>query len=329
MDDPTAGQDLDRSEYSRDRMANLQPKLTVILCTHNRQEFLKKCLASLATQSCAAEHFEVLIVDNASSDSTSEVSADFVNQHSNFRYHMEPKLGLARARNAGLERTNAPLAAFTDDDAIPANDWVERILARFDDLPENIVLLAGEIDPIWESARPDWLTDSLLRPMSAHLGWDTIARPLRGNEWVCEVNCCYRTEVIKRYGGFPEALGRKGELLLSGENYVNDQIFADGYRSFFDPAIRVRHFIPAERITKTWLMRRSFWQGITASVCAKYDHQEGRKAEYWQNVRLPANAEDWRSILDASNTSRSVEEGCELITNIGYMLGIRNMVIGR
>ncbi|KAK44835.1 hypothetical protein BG58_22785 [Caballeronia jiangsuensis] len=307
----------------------MQPKLTVILCTHNRHAFLEKCLTSLANQSCPAEHFDVLIVDNASSDATPNVATKYLSENSNFRYHMEAKLGLARARNAGLERTTAPLAAFTDDDAIPARDWVERMLARFETLPEDIVLLAGEIEPDWETQRPDWLTDNLLRPMSARLGWDTIARPLRGHEWVCEVNCCYRTEIIKRYGGFPEALGRKGDLLLSGENYVNDQIFADGYRSFFDPEILVKHFIPADRVTKTWLMRRSFWQGVTASVCAKYDLDEGRKAEYWQNVQLPATAEDWWSILDASNSSASVEEGCGLITNIGYMLGIRNMIIGR
>lgn len=310
-------------------MGQQQPQLTVIICTHNRHAFLERCLGSLTRQSCGPDRFEVLIVDNASSDATSEVSASFLRENANFRYHMEAKLGLARARNAGLERTTAPLVAFTDDDAVPAHDWVERMLARFENLSNDIVLLAGEIEPVWETERPEWLTDNLLRPLSAHLGWDTVARILRNTEWVCEVNCCYRTEIIKRYGGFPEALGRKGDLLLSGENYVNDQIFADGYRAFFDPEILVKHFIPAERVTKTWFMRRSFWQGVTASVCAKYDLDEGRKAEYWQNVRLPATADDWWAVLDASQSSVSVEEGCSLITNIGYMLGIRNMIIGR
>lgn len=302
--------------------------LTVILCTHNREALLVKCLDGLAAQTAASNRFEVLIIDNASSDRTAEIASEYCQKFPNFRYHLESRLGLARARNTGLELTTAPLAAFTDDDAIPQPEWVEKILNRFEDLPENVAVLAGEINPIWEQERPAWLTDPLLRPLSAKLGWDTVPRLMKANEWVCEVNCCYRTEIIKKYGGFPEALGRKGELLLSGENYVNDQIFADGYTAYFDPTILVEHFVPANRTTVEWFMRRSFWQGVTASVCADYDVKQGRKPEYYQNVKLPSSALDWESILDPAN-SHSIEHSCELASNLGYVLGMRNMVIGR
>ncbi|MVW71380.1 glycosyltransferase family 2 protein [Bordetella sp. 15P40C-2] len=302
--------------------------VTVILCTHNRQALLKKCLDSLAAQTADQKKFDVLIIDNASADETATIANEYCKNFSNFRYHLESRLGLARARNTGLELTNTPLAAFTDDDAIPQPDWVEKMLARFEELPANVAVLAGEIIPIWEQQRPAWLTDPLLRPLSARLGWDTVPRLMRASEWVCEVNCCYRTEVIKKYSGFPESLGRKGDILLSGENYVNDQIFADGYTAYFDPNILVEHFIPANRTTVEWFMRRSFWQGITASVCADHDVKQGRKPEYYQNVKLPSSVQDWESILDPAN-SPSVEHSCELASNLGYALGMRNMVIGR
>ena len=260
----------------------IAPKISVILCTHNRENFLEKCLSSLANQRGCTDQYEVLIIDNASTDGTAKLAKEYTDKYTHFHYHLENRLGLARARNTGLELTNAPLAAFTDDDAIPSENWVESIVERFSQLPADVAVLGGEIDPIWESERPAWLTDSLLRPLSAWLGWDTVARNLRRDEWICEVNCCYRTEIIKKYGGFPETLGRKGELLLSGENYVNEQIFSDGFRAFFDPSIRVSHFIPANRVTVNWFLRRSFWQGVTASVCAEYDKQQGRKAEYCQ-----------------------------------------------
>ena len=305
------------------------PKISVILCTHNREEFLEKCLLSLENQQGCAGQYDVIIIDNASTDSTAEIAKRFTEKNINFKYHLENRLGLARARNTGLELTSAPLAAFTDDDAIPSENWVASMLERFSQLPSDVAVLGGEIDPIWESERPVWLTDSLLRPLSAWLGWDTVPRILRRDEWICEVNCCYRTEIIKKYGGFPETLGRKGDLLLSGENYVNEQIFSDGFRAFFDPSIRVSHFIPSNRLTVNWFLRRSFWQGVTASVCAEYDKQQGRKTEYWQSVKLPANVSDWSSILEAGESANSVEEGCGLISNIGYLLGVRGLVIGR
>lgn len=310
-------------------MTSITPKLTVIVCTHNRAKFLSSCLSSLTKQSISSNDFNVIVVDNGSTDETKSICEQYIENNKNFFYIYEPKLGLARARNTGLEKTSSKFVAYTDDDAIPADDWVELMIARFEKLPEDAVVLGGEIDPIWESPRPEWLTDNLLRPLSARLAWDTTARFLKAPEWICEVNCCYRTDLLKKYGGFPEALGRKGDLLLSGENYVNEQMFADGLRAFFDPSIRVNHFIPKERLTKVWFMRRSFWQGVTSSVCAEYDHQAGRHVDYWQNVKLPSTEDDWWSIIDQERSNASVEDGCALVANIGYILGIKNMVIGR
>ncbi len=310
-------------------MSSISPKLTVIVCTHNRSIFLSSCLRSLAEQTAARADFSVIIVDNGSTDDTKAVCDVFVESNNNFQYVYEPKLGLAKARNTGLALSLSPLVAYTDDDATPATDWVELMINRFECLPDDAVVLGGEIDPVWEVERPGWLSDNLMRPLSARLAWDTSARFLKSPEWVCEVNCCYRAELLREYGGFPETLGRKGDLLLSGENYVNEQMFADGLRAFFDPAIRVKHFIPKERLTKEWFMRRSFWQGVTSSVCAEYDHQAGRNVNYWQNVKLPSTQDDWWAILDQGKSSTSVEEGCALVANIGYVLGIKNMVIGR
>lgn len=303
--------------------------LTVIICTHNRAALLEKCLAALSAQDVDHKCFKVIVVDNGSTDETKSIVEKYSAASTDlFCYLYEPKLGLATARNSGLARTNSPLVAYTDDDAIPPTDWVSKILARYDSLPDNVVLLGGEIEPVWEIPRPTWLSDAMLRPLSARLGWDDHARILRPQEWVCEVNCCYRTEPLKVYGGFPESLGRKGELLLSGENYINEQMFADGLHGFYDPEIVVRHFIPKSRLSKEWLLRRSFWQGVTGAICAEFDRNAGRTPEHWQNVRLPSTSRDWLSLLEP-NQAESIDYSCELATNIGYVFGLKNLIIGR
>lgn len=305
------------------------PNLTVIVCTHNRASFLDQCLAGLAAQEADRSSYGVLVVDNASSDQTRSVFEKHAAANPGlFSYHFESKLGLAAARNSGLALIDTPLVAYTDDDAIPFPTWVDKIQKRFEQLPEDVVLLGGEIEPIWEIHRPAWLSDEMLRPLSARLGWADHARMLRAREWVCEVNCCYRSEKLREYGGFPEALGRKGDLLLSGENYVNEQMSADGLRVYYDPEILVKHFIPKARISKNWLLRRSFWQGITGAVCAEFDRENGRVPEHWQNVRLPSSSRDWLALLDPGELE-PIEYGCELAMNLGYVLGVKNLVIGR
>ncbi|MFO1072398.1 MAG: glycosyltransferase family A protein [Geminicoccaceae bacterium] len=109
------------------------PKIAAIVCTHNRSKFLTGALDSLLRQSVGdAAAYEIIVVDNISTDNTPQIGQAYSEQHVNLRYHLEPKLGLAVARNSGISLTNADLVAFTDDDAIVSFDWIERSRLRFD-----------------------------------------------------------------------------------------------------------------------------------------------------------------------------------------------------
>lgn len=303
-------------------------KLTVAVCTHNRVDILTNCIESLLNQSAEASEFEIFIVDNASTDDTAVVAKAFQKQHRNVRYFFEPVAGLARARNVALRKTKSPLIAFTDDDAEVAQDWVQRIVDRFEQLGDRTAVLAGEIDPIWEAPPPDWLTLPLQRTLSATQQWADTARELASSEWPCEVNCAYRTNILQELGGFPEELGRKAQLLLSGENHVNEGIKAKGYKIFFDPEIRVRHFIPAERVTKEWFRRRYFWQGVTNAKANNLNGGYGLDVEYWRQVFVPLSPAEWVSVLDDSS-GMPFDEACGKLSGLGYLLGLTNVVMGR
>jgi hypothetical protein len=83
---------------------------------------------------------------------------------------------------------------------------------RFQEQPEDIGIVGGDVIPVWETERPEWLTDDLLRPLSAGLKWSTEPCVLHSGEWLAEVNAVYKKEILVRIGGFREHLGRVGEI---------------------------------------------------------------------------------------------------------------------
>lgn len=313
------------------------PGISAIICTRNRSAYLARCLKALSQQTLSRQGFEVVVVDNGSSDDTGSVAAAFCGRHENFRCIREERPGLAIARNTGLAISSADIVAFTDDDAEPEPSWLERMLARFREHPQDAGIVGGDVIPVFEAERPPWLSDDLLRPLSAGLKWSTEPRFLRAGEWLVEVNAAYKKEVLRQIGGFPEHLGRVGELLLSGEGGIDRVIRRAGFKLFYDPAILVRHNIPAARLTRTWFRRRSFWQGVSLNLLHRYVEETARRlglpdgerhARIWEEIAVPISARAWGDLFDDRST---MEFGQQLATleQLGYLLESQSVVLGR
>ncbi|MBL8599246.1 MAG: glycosyltransferase [Devosia sp.] len=300
--------------------------LSVVVCTLNRHKHLADCLAALGQQTASAADFEVLVVDNGSTDETAIVAKAWASGAGNRKYIHEPVMGLSKARNTGLRECSGDLVAYTDDDARATPAWVSGIIARFDQLPPTFAALGGEIDPVFESPRPGWLTDGMLHNYSVSLRWSEVPRTLAAHEWICEANCAYRTEILRRYGGFPERLGRQGAALLSGENFVNELMRKDGLQFYFDPTIRVDHLIPSSRLTKAWMRRRYFWGGVTAALLPAAAAERGFTHDRYPSVRPPLTPEEWVRMLDDSD--EGFELSCARLSEVGYLLGTADAVVG-
>jgi glucosyl-dolichyl phosphate glucuronosyltransferase len=311
--------------------------ISAIICTRDRSAYLARCLDALTRQTLSPKHYEVIIVDNGSSDDTRGSAASFCQRHFNFRYVREDRAGLAIARNTGIAISSADIVAFTDDDAEPEPSWLQRILGRFAEHPGDAGIVGGDVIPVFEAERPTWLTDDLLRPLSAGLKWSTEPRFLRTGEWLVEVNAAYKKKVLVQIGGFPEHLGRVGELLLSGEGGVDRLVRRAGFRLFYDPAILVRHNIPAARLTRTWFRRRSFWQGVSLNLLHRYVEETARKlglpeearyARVWEEVIVPVSARAWGELFDdRSATDFGQQLSC--LEQLGYLLESQSVVLGR
>jgi glucosyl-dolichyl phosphate glucuronosyltransferase len=301
-------------------------RIAAIVCTHNRADHLPRAIDSLLAQSAPAADYEIVIVDNRSSDATAEIGQAYSRRHRHVRYLFEPVLGLSAARNAGLAGTAAELVGFIDDDAIAAPDWIARMLDRFATLQPTPAGIGGEIDPVWGQPRPSWLSDEMLRPLSAHLGWSDQAHFLTEDEWICEVNSAYRREIILHYGGFPTKLGRRGSNLLSGENAVNELMRRDGHQLFFDPAIRVRHVIHADRLKRDWFRRRYFWQGVTAAFVVAESRRAGLEAGHWRMLDLPQSSAEWVELFDDFSDDGAFQSDCDRLAHIGYLLAMKGLI---
>lgn len=303
-------------------------KLSVIVCVFNREDTLPQCLDALTSQTLSTDKFEVIVVDNASTDSSPEIAASYARKNKNLRVCREEKLGLAAARNRGMKEAKSGIAAFTDDDAIPSSTWCELLLARFEELDEKTVAVGGELDPIWKGQKPEWLTGNFfLHPLSVSLGWSDYARHLLKDEWLCEANSAYRIAPLVERGGFPEQLGRVGENLLSGENAINSLLLRDGYRFFFDPDIRVGHQIAPQRMTQEWFRRRFFWQGITTFHVNEYLRKNNCDVPQSTVVSLPMNEGAWEVTLSNCRVE-NFETALRQLFDLGYSLAACKILMG-
>ena len=126
-------------------------EITVIISTYNRSEMLAGAIESVLEQESEGVSYEVIVVDNNSSDRTREVVEGYIERgQENLRYVFEGRQGVSYARNTGIAEARAEIIAFADDDVRVAKDWVAKIKRAFDLHPE-IDCIGGKVLPEWKS----------------------------------------------------------------------------------------------------------------------------------------------------------------------------------
>lgn len=240
------------------------PGISVVVCTHNRERYLPKTLESLEGQT--VRDFEVVLVDNRSTDRTREIAESCTGL--DLRYLYEPELGLSHARNAGWRAARASLVAYLDDDAVASPGWLAAILEAFETVAPRPGCVGGPVAPLWEAPRPPWLSDEVLTSLTA-IDWTDVphALPDLRREWLVGANLALPREVLERVGGFADGLDRAGKnLLSSGDVFLQKQVAALGLPVWYAPAARVSHHVPGERLRQPWFRRRYYWQGVSDAV---------------------------------------------------------------
>lgn len=247
---------------------------TIIVCTYNRAESLTRTLGCLAKQEgAAATRWEVVVVDNNSSDRTRDVVEDMQRGWPILRYEFEPQQGLSHARNRGIRAARGDALLFTDDDVCPEPDWLQRILHGMAE--HRCDACGGFIAPDWEVAPPAWLTERFHGFLAVRTDRTDTYRVTTLADAPFGANMAFRRTIFESFGGFDVTRGRKGNVLSSGEDgELFERLLARGAKVMFFGNARVHHRVEGFRVTKRYLRR---WRFQTSRNIAQSRGMPGRR----------------------------------------------------
>jgi len=206
----------------------MTPDVSVVIPTHNRAHLLQECLESLNALRYPITSFEVIVVDDGSTDTTAETVAHIQKQVMyRLHYIRQENRGPAAARNQGVQAASSDLVAFTDDDCTVHPEWLKELVVCFD--ADRVGGVGGAIHS---------RSGNLIARY--HECNNTLASDLSGKmvpPYLITGNACYRRVGILEAGGFDEAISHPG-----GEDPdLSWRVTALGYSLKFNPAAIVYH----------------------------------------------------------------------------------------
>lgn len=290
--------------------------VSVIVCTLNRSSLLNKCLNSLENQEVGQFSFETIIVDNGSTDDTKAVVESFQTRIENLSYVREPQKGLGRARNSGLRASRGRLIAYIDDDAQADPGWCAAIYESFQSLhaegKDKIVGLGGPCEPLFEGERPEWFSPQIGAFYAAWgLGDETTSYPPGLHP--IGANCAFRREVLLDNPW-------NVQLVMLEDVDLFRRLHRNGYTDLYIPQMRIRHFIPANKLNVNWLLRKHYTDAVAEAQV--FFMQEGFLHRLWiastSLLKLPCHFgfSLWGS------PERRVLSRCKMMAHRGFIVGL-------
>lgn len=241
--------------------------VSIIICTYNRCESLRRVLqTACGLKIPAGLRWELVVVDNNSTDATQTVCRDFESQLL-LRMIVETRQGKSYALNTGVQVSRGELLLFTDDDVEIDANWLAAFWDAFTRHPDRC-FFGGRVLPRWERSPPEWVVRHYARlPVFPHLDWGELEKPARVLEGELFIGCNYAfpRQVFRENHSFIETVGflesdtRRG-YRVSGEDteFVRD-IAKAGWTGVYVPGAVIVHLHQAVRCTEKYL--RSYYIG--------------------------------------------------------------------
>lgn len=252
----------------------INKSISVIIPTFNRSEKLVLVLEALNRQSLLPQNFEVLIVDNNSSDNTRNAVATFIKKypHLNILYLFERQGGLSFARNCGVQQSQSDIITFLDDDAVPHTDLLQTILSSYEDT--SVGCVGGKIVPSFpkDVKLPNWLTAIFNGYFSGFdLGTNQVKELTEKDSFPYGANISFRKKAIISAGLFNPRLGRCGKNLISGEEVeMCMRIYHMGWKILYNPHAVVKHLISPTRLKREYFLEHAKGEGSTKTLIDYY-----------------------------------------------------------
>lgn len=255
--------------------------ISVVICTYNRADYLRQAIYHCANQTLPRDKYEIIIIDNASTDDTVKVVEEVKKQLPEIIYHYEKHLGISWARNMGAWIAKYPYILYVDDDARPFPETLEAVLTAFEKSDPKPAVVGGRVWLDWQGAKPAWVPDRYLS-LFTHLDYGENSHYLEDWQHLVGANMAFDRAILLELGAFPVNLGRKGKSLRSGEETsLLNSIRQNNLPIFYESKSIAWHVVPAERRQFKWLFRRFFWDG--ASQVSMHIDQD---CSVWERLHL-------------------------------------------
>lgn len=254
--------------------------ISVVICCYNSAKKLPDTLKYLSEQVVNQIAWEVIIVDNASTDDTKEVALKTRSRFSenvSFRVITENRPGLSAARHCGVRNAKYEYIIFCDDDNWLSPDYVSTVYQNFKLLP-HVGAMGGQSEAVFEIAPPRWLMQYL--PAYAVGKQATTSGTINYRRFVWGAGMAVRKSLISAIyqQGFQSILtDRKGKVLNSGgDGEICEVIMQAGYNLYYDENLFFRHFITKDRISWSYFCRLYRGFGRSHWPLGLYKYVEGR-----------------------------------------------------
>jgi glycosyltransferase involved in cell wall biosynthesis len=246
--------------------------LTVGICTWNRASLLAQTLEHMtALQAPRHVTWELLVIDNNSTDDTAAVVASFEGRLP-VRHVFEPTPGKSNALNLGAREASGVYILWTDDDVHVEPTWLSAYVETFIRRPAAAVF-GGVIRPWFPQDPPEWLRRGFNHVSSAFgaLDYGPKEMLLTSRHVPFGANMAVRTAEQRAFPYDPSIGMRPGRKRLGEETEMVRRMIASGIEGWWVPGAIVRHFVPAEKQSAAWV--RAFYMGY-----GEYLAQTGERA---------------------------------------------------
>ena len=260
------------------------PRCSVIIPTLNRCGLLADALASIRTQSFPADEYEIIVVDNGSTDSTRRLVEPLTHDDGTpIRYLYEPRPGLHWARHAGTRVAQGDLLVFTDDDATAHPDWLNELVRAYTELDADCA--GGKILIRWDREPPAWVIP--YEGVLGRLDHGPEMRLLERGKFINGGNFSIKRARLYEIGGFnPDQVGEY--LVGDGETGLCRKIHHAGWRMGWVPDALIWHHQTVEQNATLADLGRRF---ANNGVCSAYaDYQQTRCSQRDLLVRVAGTA---------------------------------------
>lgn len=246
---------------------NQNPEVSFIICTYNRAGYLEDTLSSLLEFGSSDFEYEIVVIDNNSTDDTARIAHKYrtiaSNEGKELNYFKEEKQGLSHARNLGIRESRSQYVVFFDDDIRATKSLIPSWCSFFRQHP-NTAAAGGKIHVQFDTPRPTWMSHFLL-PLLGHHDLGNRQKEYPPNKYPFGGNMGFNKSVFDRVGLFDTDLGRKGKQLNAAEEKeLFQRIRRHALPIIYLPDALLFHRVGQDRLTIDFIRKQA--QGLGSSM---------------------------------------------------------------